>query len=504
MLSIPGFNKLPIIPEEFKSSWARYLTYRASRRVDIMTVAGIIVYPFSLVDIDHVPLGEKYIFVLVRLLPSVVLTLALVLFRLKIIKHTPLYYLLTLTIFTASSYRVNDTDIVNYILLNANVFVLSGILSLINFKHILITSVVGFIINVIAYFTLYAESIPLHQAGLFLMFCLVLMNLIMNRFRLNAEIKSFLSTEVLKKKNDEIQESRDELLKLTVEVLTQKEEITKQRDRLQHKGEALTLALEDIAKKNRDITESIQYAKKIQEAFTPNDEDLSKAFQDFFILFKPRDIVSGDFYWFKQVNHIKVFSVVDCTGHGVPGAFMSVIGETILNYLVSIRKMTEPAAILQEMHDEIVRTLRQHVTKSLDGMEMSLCCIDDRSKEIRFAGAGLPIIFERDGELEFIKGDRMPLGGAMRFGNRVFNEKLLKYNKRAKIYLYTDGFTDQLGGVEGQKYKTVQLKAAIAKIRQLPMNQQKTSLEKELVNWMKKSKTAYPQVDDITLVGLSL
>jgi serine phosphatase RsbU (regulator of sigma subunit) len=254
-----------------------------------------------------------------------------------------------------------------------------------------------------------------------------------------------------------------------------------------------------IEKKNSDITASINYAKRIQTALLPKIEKVQEVLAESFILFKPRDIISGDFYWFTEKDDKVIIAAVDCTGHGVPGAFMSMIGNDLLNESVNLLNIIDPAEILRHMHIGVRQALRQKETGNQDGMDMSICVIHQKEKFITFAGAKNPLVYMQDGQLYLIKGDKVAVGGRQREVKRTFTKHTIPIVKSTTCYLFTDGYQDQTGGPEGRKFMTRKFREFLHEIHFYSMEEQQQQLEKKLADWMGDKK----QVDDILLIGFS-
>lgn len=256
-----------------------------------------------------------------------------------------------------------------------------------------------------------------------------------------------------------------------------------------------------LESKNKDITDSINYARKIQHAVLPQEENIYRNIPLSFIVYKPRDIVSGDFFWFHEVDKDNYFMVcADCTGHGVPGAFMTVIGTTLLNQIIIENKLMSPSAILTELDKKINITLKQEQEGSIsvqDGMDLSLIKVDKAQKEFIFTSAKRPAIFIRNREMQEFKGSKASLGG-MRMGEKQFEEIKIKFLKDDIIYVFTDGYPDQFGGEKGKKYSSRRLKETLLDIHQCSMPEQKQKLESTIDNW----KGTLEQVDDISIMGI--
>ncbi|MBN8701802.1 MAG: tetratricopeptide repeat protein [Bacteroidetes bacterium] len=260
------------------------------------------------------------------------------------------------------------------------------------------------------------------------------------------------------------------------------------------------LTEEELRHKNDDITASIKYAKKIQEAILPKTEKISEILPESFILYKPKDIVSGDFYWFYDKNEVYSFiAAADCTGHGVPGAFMSMIGNNILNQIVGESVVTNPSFILNNLHDEITKALKQNIpgSESRDGMDIALCRINKRTKQIDFAGANRPLYVIKNNILSEIAPTKQPIGGG-HIERVPFVNQTLQMEKGDIVYMSSDGYADQFGGALGKKYMTKNFKRFISEIAYLPMPIQKEKLNNEIEEW----KGDKEQIDDILVIGV--
>jgi serine phosphatase RsbU (regulator of sigma subunit)/Tfp pilus assembly protein PilF len=285
----------------------------------------------------------------------------------------------------------------------------------------------------------------------------------------------------------------------------------------------------EIAKKNHDIESSINYARRIQEAMLPKVSEIGKLLPDSFVFFRPRDIVSGDFYWFTQTaykpvytevhtftevkrvfagfrNKKEIFAAIDCTGHGVPGAFMSMIGNEQLNEIVLDHDETQADKILNRLHRGVRQALRQADDQlgdglpNRDGMDMALCVIDQTDRTVQFAGAKNPLLYIQNGEAILIKGDKMPIGGFQKEKERLFTAHLIHYQSPTAFYMFSDGFQDQFGGTENKKFSFKQLQQLLLNIYHLPMPEQHRILEKTFLEW----KGPEEQIDDVLVVGFRL
>lgn len=273
-------------------------------------------------------------------------------------------------------------------------------------------------------------------------------------------------------------------------------------DELEKRTSVIMKQKSEIEIQNLEITDSINYAKRIQSSILPDIGKLKDNFREAFILFHPRDIVSGDFYWFDKVDDDKFIVVcADSTGHGVPGAFMSMIGSTLLQDIVTRKKITRPSQILGLLDKQIFSTLNQNVDLGVsnDGMDMVVCEFNLRTRHVRFASAMRPIILVVSGESFYIKGNRSSVGGESVI-EKYFDDQEYYLNEGDTIYMFSDGFPDQFGGADGKKMKIARLKKLIDQIVTLPMKEQETAVSDFFNEW----KGTYDQVDDILMLGIRM
>lgn len=279
----------------------------------------------------------------------------------------------------------------------------------------------------------------------------------------------------------------EKVLERTREIQAQKNEIEVQRD--------------EINRKNSDITSSITYASHIQSAVLPPNDLIDKLFPENFIMNKPKDIVSGDFYWMTEKNKKIIFAVADCTGHGVPGAFMSCLGITLLNEIVNIHGITKSDAIISTLRKRVIQSLRQNSRNATmrDGMDITLCVLDPEKKKLQFTGAMNDMVFIRDGRMNILKADHLDVSiSYLECGE--FRMKELNCRKGDMIYLFSDGYQDQFGGTYNKKFLRPHFYTTLFEIHRMPVMNQKEMLEKKLNEWMKK----HTQTDDITVMGIRI
>lgn len=249
-----------------------------------------------------------------------------------------------------------------------------------------------------------------------------------------------------------------------------------------------------------EIKDSINYAERIQSSILPETSVIKEHLPNGFILFKPRDVVSGDFYWFNQLDGKLFFACVDCTGHGVPGAFMSMIGNSLLNEIILTKKITSPSAILSSLNRSIFKVLKQNTSESRDGMDMALCMIDPKTKTLTYSGANRELLLIRNGALIEYKPTKSAIGG-FTDSDTIFKETTIEINTNDIFYMTTDGYADQFGGEKGKKLMTKNFKEFLLKIHTLSMHEQQQQLDEKISNWM---GNIHAQVDDILVVGIKL
>jgi PAS domain S-box-containing protein len=276
---------------------------------------------------------------------------------------------------------------------------------------------------------------------------------------------------------------------------------------------------QEIDEKNKDISDSIEYSKRIQQSIFIEKEKLKEYAPESFIFFKPRDIVSGDFYWFtnyeikedlnsktgyeyKAGTNVLVIAAVDCTGHGVPGAFMSIIGNTLLNQTINNSEINSAAVALDFLNRELKKSLNKNSNETplRDGMDVAFCCIDIQGMRLEFAGANNPLYVVRNKELFEFKGDKQPITAAMDSASKAFTNTLFTLQKGDCIYLFTDGYADQFGGEKEKKFLYKRFKELLINIQHQTMDEQKTTLYTTFENW----RGNLSQVDDVLVIGIKI
>ena len=272
----------------------------------------------------------------------------------------------------------------------------------------------------------------------------------------------------------------------------QAEEIRTQTERIVHQKNL-------IEEKNRTITDSINYASRIQTAILPRESQLDKFFDDHFIFFRPKDIVSGDFYWMHSYNGRFMLAAVDCTGHGVPGAFVSMLGMAFLNEITGSRPEIFTDELLNELRKKVITSLHQSADTegSKDGMDISLCMFDHKQNRLQYSGANNPVYHLREGMLSKIEADRMPIG-IHSLDSKSFSRKEIELKKGDLIYMFSDGYPDQFGGPEGKKFKYKPFMEMISSIRHLDMQEQGSILAEKFEDW----RGSHEQIDDVLVIGV--
>ncbi len=276
--------------------------------------------------------------------------------------------------------------------------------------------------------------------------------------------------------------------------------------RIRRQNKILAYQKAEIEQKNKSITESIIYAKNIQQSILLDENTIRKYLPDTFIYFKPRDIVSGDFYWFGQVDGAILISAIDCTGHGVPGAFLSMIGNTLLNKIVNEYKIIYPSLILEYLHEGMMTALQQNQSERFteDGMDMVFCSIVPEEKIVYFAGAKNSLLVLIDEEIISLKGDFISIGQKpFRRNQKIeFTEHAIKYDEDTILFLTTDGFTDQFGGngERPEKFNVPRFKEMLIKYRYLKMSDMKQMVTNTMEEWKQDNE----QTDDMLVIGVRL
>jgi len=275
--------------------------------------------------------------------------------------------------------------------------------------------------------------------------------------------------------------------------------LSDKNEELNSKNETIEQQNKIIQFKNKEITDSIKYAYNIQSAIMPNTDEFKNYFKDAFVFFKPKDIISGDFYWVTKKDYKIIYVTADCTGHGVPGGFMSMLGVSFISEIINEHDLTEPALILSRLRKKVINALKQKGLsgENQDGMDMTICVFDNSTYELTFAAANRFLFIIRDGNLMQLNGDKQPVGI---FGKEIkpFTQQTIQLQVNDLIITLTDGLADQFGGEKGKKYMYRRLKEQLISNSHLPLNEQEILIANSFNNW----KGDLEQVDDVTIIGI--
>jgi serine phosphatase RsbU (regulator of sigma subunit)/DNA-binding response OmpR family regulator len=281
------------------------------------------------------------------------------------------------------------------------------------------------------------------------------------------------------------------------------ESLEDKNQEVQREKEKVEAVKETLEERNKDIMDSIRYAKRLQRTILPDRSILQSQFPDSFVYYRPKEIIGGDFYWYAERLHKFLIAAVDCTGHGVPGAFMSIISGNLLNQLMGDYAMQAPHNLLYKLNESIRKALRQDQedSETNDGMDLALCSIDTEEQTIQFANAHRPLYLVFEGQLTEYKGSRYSIGGQIQTEEEeMFTTQLIQYERGTMLYLFSDGIVDQFGGENEQRFTTRRLKEALTQISPLSGPDQQNELERILDEWRGPAE----QTDDILVVGVRL
>lgn len=291
-------------------------------------------------------------------------------------------------------------------------------------------------------------------------------------------------------------------LVFSIYIVKQNKAKTKTNLELNDKNRIINEQIEVVEEQHRQITDSIKYAERIQGAILPPRNFWQKILPNSFVLYKPKDVLSGDFYWIEETKDYIFVAAADCTGHGVPGALISIVNFNLLNKAVLEKNLNNPADILNAVNlwltDSLHQTYRESSVK--DGMDVALISINKHTKEILFAGANNPIYVVSNNELKQIKADKFPVGAFVDEQMQHFSSQVVSVNSGDHIYLFSDGYADQFGGPKGKKYKYATFKKKLTEVSLLDLNEQRSKMKNEFINW----KGNLEQVDDVLLIGIKI
>ncbi len=443
-----------------------------------LNAALLLVFTFPMIIAANYTLihpENLFAYTVAYLLPSVLVGAGLIIQRFINYRHEVLVALMFGSIFFASAFRTDENSLLIYLIINVVSFIVSSVQMLV--FPVLNSYFVAYILVVhplIAYVH-YGEGLDVYfsQHGGVVMIVLSFVFSGVNSLRYQIMKKNFITSLELQK---------------SYVLLSEKSKIIEEN-------------AQQLTEQNNNITASITYAKRIQEAILPRLETISQAVPSSFIFFKPRDIVSGDFYWFANLKELTgqdaiILAAVDCTGHGVPGAFMSMIGNTFLNQIVNENRVFMPDEILNQLDLNIQKALKQDNNQNWDGMDMSLVHFNRDTKTLYYAGAKNPLCYIKDGKLNIIKANNFPVGGFYR-EDKFFKYHKIPLNGSEVFYLFSDGFQDQFGGEKNKKFTVTRFHKLLLEIHKLPFYLQKEKLEEALLYWQGKEE----QIDDVLVIG---
>jgi tetratricopeptide (TPR) repeat protein len=338
------------------------------------------------------------------------------------------------------------------------------------------------------------------------MVCVVLVVLFYN-YRQQQKAHRLLGEQKdkIEKQNFEITFQNRELERQKWEIMEQTEELQQTNNQLNEALVAIHEQKEQIEEQARQITDSLRYAKDIQFAILPSQSRIRQTYKELFVLNRPRDYVSGDFYWYAHHNGKAFLAVADCTGHGVPGALMSMVFNDFFDYVVNERGHSEVDEILSQLHKAVRVALKQEETLNADGMEVALCALDEANRVLEFAGAKRPIYYVQHGVMHEIRGDKKPIGGHQKEDERYFTKHTISLDTPTTFYISSDGYQDQFGGEDGKKLMSNHFRDLLFSICHEPMERQQEILQQKLYDWMNpRAGKSHHQVDDILVVGARL
>jgi serine phosphatase RsbU (regulator of sigma subunit) len=394
-------------------------------------------------------------------------------------------------------------------------------------KHLIIQCC--FLILLIAYYTFFLKDpFVIENAAIYLLSTIGFTAVM--HFVIKTIYKFIANLEILTDKYNALQQeavNKNTFLEIAYnEINSQKEEIIAQKDELSAQHNLVSLQKEKIENIHQNLSDSINYAKQIQDAMLPTKAVTDLLLKNYFIIFNPKDIVSGDFYWIHKFKNYLVVAVADCTGHGVPGAFMSMLGISFLNEIVKKNEIISPSKILDHLRDSIIDALkqRQSTFDQNDGMDIAICIINTDTLELNYAGANNPcwIVNSQQSSVDSqqslvnsqqsalanseqltdnsflieLKPDKQPIG--IHTNMQPFTNNSFQLQKGDVMYLMSDGYADQFGGPEHKKFQTKKFKTLLLTNSQLPMPDQKQTLETTINEWIGN----YEQTDDITILGI--
>lgn len=300
--------------------------------------------------------------------------------------------------------------------------------------------------------------------------------------------------------NDEVTALADDFRYMLIKIRERTTELEQQKEEISTQAESLRGANAQIQKKNRSIISSINYAKRIQDAVLPDESTLKQLLPESFVYYAPRDIVSGDFYWVEKIGHYTLIAAADCTGHGVPGALMSILGINAFRNILIQDRILMPDQILNLLDARIRDVLRQNESNVNDGMDIALCVWDEKNRKLHFSGAKNPLVRIRKGKMKVFRADRAPIGGMLIEHKHPFTQYEIDVEPDDQFYMYSDGYQDQFGGKNDRKLLSKNFRKLLLKNASLPLAVQKQQLAEFMQDWIGSGR----QIDDIMVIGFRL
>jgi serine phosphatase RsbU (regulator of sigma subunit) len=475
--------------------------------------ALLVIFLFPLSTIPELSIEKPNInfWYLFRYGPSVIVGIVFLLHQKFKFSHELLFEIIAFCLFTSAAYMVDCSDWMTYLISMVTVFITSAVLVILRPFYFVINFFAVFLIQILAHYFFCEAGILDYfmMKGVNILIVVGIAAFSMAVFRYYIMKNNFMHRVALQEAHFELQERNQSLIKAqkdlrfkSDQISEQNEELKMQKEEILSQRDAMQSQKEFIEKQNRDIIGSIRYAQRIQSAMLPTNDYIRQLLPNSFVLFLPRDIVSGDFYWMAQVDGKKVIASIDCTGHGVPGAFMSLVGDTNMNQIVLQEEITDPAEILNKLHEGVNSYLKQSQTENQDGMDASIVVIDEKNKSIIFAGAKNPLVIVNENkEVKVIKGDKMSIGGKRKIEiGEGFKSHSIEYNPLNTFYIFSDGYQDQFGGPKDKKFMVRNLRKLLQDISEKEMHDQFHILKKRFEDW----KHGYSQTDDVLLIGFKL
>lgn len=489
--------------EEYKRIGSIYARWGA--------ILVVFLFPLSTIPELSIEKADVITWYCFRFGPSLIVGIVYLLHRKYKFSHELLFEIIAFCLFTSAAYMVECGDWLNYVISMITVFITSAVLVILRPFYFIVNFITVFIIQVVVTM-FFCHMGPLEYfllKGVNIMIVIGIACFSIAAFRYYILKNNFMHRVALQEAHFELQERNKNLLQIQKDLRNKSEQIVKQNDELFVQKEeilsqrdALQAQKEFIEKQNGDTIDSIRYAKRIQNAMLPSYSMFKEYFPQSFIFFAPRDIVSGDFYWIGEKNGKIVVAAVDCTGHGVPGAFMSLVGHTHLTQVVLQNGITNPVQILNHLHIGINESLKQTENDNQDGMDAGVAVIDKVAGTVEFSGAKISlIIIDSLGKLKEVKSDRVSLGGMNNDESELsFTLHTMNIENDASYYMFSDGFPDQFGGLYDKKYMISNFKKYLTEISKKPMVRQHQLMKQKFETW----KNDRAQTDDVLVIGFKI